>query len=934
MTLAAGTRLGVYEVIAPLGTGGMGEVYRARDTRLKRDVALKILPASLASDPERLARFQREAEVLASLDHPHIGAIYGLEESNGTTALVLQLVEGDTLADRIVRGQLPLDEALPIARQIAEALEAAHEQGVIHRDLKPANVKITPDGVVKVLDFGLAKLIEPGSGIRPSTIARAVPSKVEGQDSGSEIPLQSQSPTITTPALMTGVGTLLGTAAYMSPEQAKGRPADKRSDVWAFGCVLYEMLTGRRAFEGEDVADTLAAVLRGEPDWNALPARTPTAIGLLLRRCLERDRKRRAGDMAAALLVIGERDLIGPDSGRTIVESRLPLWRRTLPVTLASLVVAAVTSFIWWNLTPPVRPLGVTRFAFALPEGDALTDPQLASIAISPDGTQIAYVANRRLYLRPMAEGAPRPIPGTDHTSEQLGYPMFSPDGESIAFWSGTAGGGVLKRIAVSGGAPVTICQTGRFYGATWGPDGIVFGEPNVGIMRVSSNGGKPELIVSIKDDEVVQRPSLLPGGEAVLFTVVGGAAGGQPNVFNAWADARIVAQSLRSGDRKILVEGGNDARYLPTGHILYALGGVVFAVPVNPQKLEVTGGAVPVLEGVMRTAIATLATGSVQLGVSTTGSLAYLAGQASTFPEARSSLALVERSGTTTLLKLPPGFYERPRVSPDARQVAYSTDDGMSSIVWIYDLSGARAPRQLTFEGKRNRFPVWSPDGQFIAFQSDSEGDAAIFTQRSDGSSRPQRLTKPDSEMEHAPESWSRDGKQLLFTGLKKSDNSLWVLSLEGGNVSSFADVHSPRLISPSFSPDGKWVVYTETTEGSSQSLMQPFPPTGAKYLIGVGSRPQWSADGKEIFLMLTPRSFSVSVTMQPSVSVGNPVALPFNVYGGRGPGFGRDTDVMPDGRRFVTVVPSTTSEPAAPRNEIEVVLNWFEELKRLVPQ
>jgi eukaryotic-like serine/threonine-protein kinase len=815
MPLATGTRIGPYEIHSALGAGGMGEVYRARDTRLKRDVALKILPASFASDPERLARFRREAEVLASLDHPNIGAIYGIEEGEGTTALVLQLVGGDTLADRIARGPLPLEEALLIARQMGEALEAAHDRGVIHRDLKPANVKITPDAAVKVLDFGLAKLIEPGSGSQNAGAGRIGSAEQDPAHEFTRSPdarsarLQpdfTQSPTITTPALMTGVGTLIGTAAYMSPEQAKGRPADKRSDIWAFGCVLFEMLTGKRAFEGDDVADTLAAVLRGEPDWNALPARTPTAIRLLLRRCLERDPKRRVGDLATALFVTGEPELVAqPVSSPGVFDSHRPVWRRALPIALAAVIAAGITSVIWWKAAPQVAP-DITQFALTLPGGDAITDPQLTSIAISPNGRQIVYVANRRLYLRPLAEAVPRPIPGTENLNEQLGNPMFAPDGDAIAFWSGTNTRGTIKRIAATGGAAVTVCETGRFYGATWGPDGIVFGEPNVGVMRVSPNGGQPERIVSIKDDEVVQRPSLLPGGDAVLFTLVGGATGGLPNILNSWADARIAVQSLRSGDRKVLVEGGSDARYLPTGHILYAIGGVAFAVPFDLRRLEVTGAAVPVLEGVMRTAVATVATGSVQLGLSTAGALVYLPGPASTSPEARSNLALVERSGSLSLLKLPPGFYERPRASPDGRQVAYSTDDGTSSNVWVYDLSGERAPRQLTFAGKRNRFPIWSPDGRLIAFQSNSEGDAGIFIQRSDGSSGPQRLTTPEAGMEHTPESWSHDGRQLLFTGLKSGDNSLWVLSLDDRRISSVADFHSPRLISPSFSPDGKW--------------------------------------------------------------------------------------------------------------------------------
>jgi serine/threonine-protein kinase len=446
VALTPGTRIGVFEITGLLGTGGMGEVYRATDTKLGRAVAIKVLPEAFVHDAERLARFEREAQLLASLNHPNIAAIYGFERSNSVHALVLELVEGPTLADRIAQGPILLDEALPIARQIAEALEAAHEQGIVHRDLKPANIKLRHDGVVKVLDFGLAKALEPVSPI--------------GAD-------MTASPTITSPA-MTRIGVILGTAAYMSPEQAKGRAADKRSDVWAFGCVLYEMLTGRRAFEGEDVSDTLAAVLRGEPDWAALPLDVPPLIRALLQRCLQKDRKRRVADVSAVLFAIDEQAALAASATETlsIAAPRRPLWRQAAAVLVAAILTGALVGIAVWNVRPSTPSPTIARFPYTLPEGQQFVDDTrpiqtnyAQLLAISPDGAQMVYVANCRLYLRSLSELEARPVIGTEITQGALGFPVFSPDGGSIAFWSGDGTTGAIKRIAVTGGVAVTICQ-------------------------------------------------------------------------------------------------------------------------------------------------------------------------------------------------------------------------------------------------------------------------------------------------------------------------------------------------------------------------------------------------------------------------------------------------------------------------------------------
>jgi serine/threonine-protein kinase len=707
VALAPGTRLGAYEVVSLLGEGGMGQVYRAKDTRLKRDVALKILPDAFAGDPDRVARFQREAELLATLNHSNIAAIYGLEHADGMRVLVLELVDGPTLADRIAQGPIPIDEALPIAKQLAQALEAAHEQGVIHRDLKPANIKVRPDGAVKVLDFGLAKALETAT---PTTAL-------------------SMSPTLSIQATYAGV--ILGTASYMSPEQARGKPVDRRADVWAFGCVLFEMLTGQQAFAsgGDTVSDAVATVLLKEPDWKALPPETPPHIESLLRRCLQKDVQKRLPHIGVARLEIDEGPVAVPVTVPAAVMSAATArsrWALAIAAATAAFVTAALASVAWWTYRPQAAPGIVTRFSIALPEGQAFTNPGRQLLALSPDGTQIVYSANRRLYLRTLGDLDARSIPGIDGSNAVIN-PVFSPDGRSIVFFSGADQ--TLKRIAVAGGAPVTIASVNTPVGMSWGPEGILLGQPTKGILRVSPNGGTPELVVSVKSDEVAHGPQMLPGGRTVLFTLAKTAFS-----YDRWDHGKIVVQSLTSGERKVLIDGGSDARYLPTGHLVYALGGVVFAVPFDARRLEVTGGPVPVVEGVRRAG--GLATGTAQFSVAANGSLVYVPGPV-TPGQVDRVLALIDRKGVANPLKLPPGGTEHPRVSPDGRQVAFVTDDDKEAIVWTYDLSGTAAMHRVTFNG-RNRFPIWTADGKRVAFQSDREGDRGIFWQPADGNGAP----------------------------------------------------------------------------------------------------------------------------------------------------------------------------------------------------
>ncbi len=768
MAVSAGTRFGLYEIVAPLGAGGMGEVYRARDTRLGRSVAVKVLPDAFLADPERIARFEREAKVLAALNHPHIAVLHGMEAADGRHFLVMELVEGETLAERLQRGRLDVEDALRIALQIADALEAAHEQGIVHRDLKPANVKITPDEKVKVLDFGLAKAMETAPAAGNLTT----------------------SPTLS--MMATQAGLILGTAAYMSPEQAKGFQADQRSDVFAFGSVLYEMLTGRQAFQGDTVSEVLASVLVREPDLAALPANLNPRLVELVKRCLEKNPKRRwqaIGDVRAELETIAAAPRAVPAPAQIVAPAK-PLWRRAIPVVAAAVVTGMICGVGVWTLRPSMPPPIITRFPVILGEEQQFTGTGRTVVAISPDGAQVVYVANARLYLRSMSELDARPIPGTEAIQGGVTNPVFSPDGRSITFFAGAER--ALKRISASGGAAVTICAADNPFGMSWDKDAILVGQGNRGILRVSANGGKPEVIVHVKSDEAAHGPQMLPDGQTMLFTLATG------STSERWDKARIVVQSLKSGERKVLLEGGSDARYLSTGHIVYALGGVLFALPFDLERLAVTGGPVPVVEGVRRASIGGANTGTAQFSVSNTGSLAYVPGPASASSTSLMDLALVDRQGHVEPLKLPPGPFEFPRLSPDGKRIAFGTDDGKEAAVWIYELSGTGAPRRLTFGG-RNRWPVWSADGQRVAFVSDREGDAAIFWQRADGTGAVERLTKPEQGSSHVPLAWSPKGDVLLF-GVNKGTLSLWMLSFPDRKTMAFDSVQSSNPINPSF--------------------------------------------------------------------------------------------------------------------------------------
>jgi eukaryotic-like serine/threonine-protein kinase len=893
VALAPGIRIGPYEITALIGEGGMGKVWRAHHTALNRDDALKVLPDSFASDPDRVARFRREAQVLASLSHPNIAHVYGLELADGVQALIMELVEGPTLADRVAQGPIPVDEALPIAKQIAEALEAAHEQGIIHRDLKPANIKVRPDGTVKVLDFGLAKALEPSSARVDATAP----------------------PTITSPAMMTGVGVLLGTAAYMSPEQARGKAVDKRTDIWAFGCVLYEMLTGTRPFGGEDLAETIGAVIHKEPAWATLPAATPATVRTILQRCLEKDPKQRMRDVGDVRLALSGAFASPTESAAAATQPTTVSRRRIVAAASAALLVGAAGAALW-SLRPPVHTK-IARFPVVLPEDQALVPSRGRNLVdISRDGTNMVYVANQQLYLRRMADMQSRPIQGTDQT---VSNPAMSPDGQWIVFWS--AQDSTLKKIPITGGAAVTLCSAAVDpFGVMWDGDTIVFNAgASRGIFGVSANGGTPELLVKVESNEIVNSPQILPGGKAVLFTV--GASGAGEDKLD------IVAYSRETGQRKILIRGADNGRYSPTGHIIYSVGVNLLAVPFDVQRLQVTGGPVPVVEGVLKP-------GS-NFGLSEEGTLVYVPTSSASTASQR-ALALAGRNGKITPLRIPPGSYEYPSLSRDGTQLAVQTSDDIGTI-WIYNLSGSSSLRRLTFEGI-NLFPIWSPDGRQVAFESRREGMAGIFLQRSDGTGVPERLTTELSAERHRPESWSPDGKTLAFSVAKNaSDSGVSTITVAERKSELFVDLPASNQFHAAFSPDSRWLAYVSDESGKRQVYVQPFPRTGAKYQVSRegADAPVWSPDGKELFYYQidAARLVAVRVDTQPTFSFGDPVPLPVERMI-QGVATARRYDIMPDGQRFLVILPEAPSGNQPRRTQqINVVLNWFEELKARVP-
>jgi Tol biopolymer transport system component len=878
MPLSIGSRLGPYEVVSALGAGGMGEVYRARDSKLGRDVAVKVLPDVFARDAARMARFGREAKLLASLNHTNIASIYGLEDANNTRALVMELAEGPTLAERIAQDPIPIEDALQIAKQMAEALEYAHEKGIIHRDLKPANVKVAPDDTVKVLDFGLAKALE-------------------SEPSAAEL---ANSPTISRMATQAGV--LLGTAAYMSPEQAKGKSVDRRADIWAFGCVLYEMLTGKMAFHGDTVTDTLAAVIKEEPEWSRLPVGTPIRVRVLLQRCLQKDPKQRLRDIGDARISLDE-VLSGAPEGAASVGAAVPTWSRLLPWALGFLAVA-ITGVSVWNLKPsPVVARPLTRTVINLPPGQrlaGLNEPGLEQLvlALSADGNQLAYVATTQggtpqIYLRAMDSMEARPIPGT----EGAAGPFFSPDGR----WLGFFADGKLKKIPLTGGVPQTLADASIPLGASWGSQHTIVFSPWLSVLQqVPDGGGAVQALTRFEKGEYAHAlPEFLPDGKAVLFRLSPSGA--------------IAVQTIGTGEHRTLIQAGSTPRYASSGHLIYAQASNLMAAPFDPQRLEVRGTAVPVVQDVLEG----------QYSISATGSLAYIPGvsQAS-----QSRLVWVNRNGAEQPLAAPPRDYNQPRLSPDGRQVA--VDDDASGQVSLYDIARDTLSR-FTFGENLNQYPVWTPDGKRIAFMSNKGGQFNIYLQMADGSGGLERLTHGDNNV---PFSWSPNGQLLAFVDTSSSTApGIWVLRMSDHKAQSF--LQTPAFEdAPQFSPDGRWLAYTSNESGRREIYVRPYPGPGGKWQISTegGNEPLWNRNGRELFYRAGDKMMAVDINTQPGFAAGKPREL-FEGHYMLNPLGRANYDVSPDGQRFLMLKP-VEQEQAAPTH-INFVLNWTEELKRLVP-
>ena len=885
MATLTGAQLGPYTILAPLGAGGMGEVHRARDTRLDREVAIKVLPEAFARDPERMARFQREAKVLALLNHPNIAGIHGFEEVEGQRFLVMELVEGATLADRLRDGAMPIEDGLTINRQIAEALEAAHERGIIHRDLKPANVKITPDGAVKVLDFGLAKAM------------------AEDDRSQSMI---ANSPTIT--AQHTRPGVILGTAAYMSPEQARGRPVDRRTDIWSFGVVLYECLSGQKPFGGETATDLIAKILEREPDWGALPETTPSNVRMLLQRCMQKDRKQRLRDIGEAWVVL-DGALAGDFSVAGLAPVRsLPTWRRALPWFVCTILVTALVA-LWFSTWPAKQ--AVMRFNLAIPESQALTAAPFPKTDISADGTKIVFEGQHesksQLYLRHIHQLDATPLANTDDAD----CPFFSPDGEWIAF----AQKGKLRKISVLGGPATTICDAANLRGGSWGADGTIVFSPdrNSGIWRVPAAGGEPAKLTDVGTGGGSHRwPQLLPDGKTALFTA--------SSQSSNYTDAKIVALSLETLEQKDVVRGGTFSRYVPSGHIVFARSGTLMAVPFDAGKLEVTGSAIPILESVDWGP----GTGCVQYAFSRTGTLLYLSGSAA----GEEMLPIwIDREGKESPISQHKRVYSEVRFAPDGTQLAASIMDGANTDIWILEIE-RDAFMRLTTDEAFDQFPVWSPDGKWIAFGSDRGKSALnLYRQLADGTRETERLTTSDNRQ--IPWSFSPDGSILAFVeNNPKTQADIMYLRLDGEErkpevflATSFGEG------APALSPDGKWIAYGSNESGEPEIYVLPFLRPGPKVKVSTGDRsflPKWSPDGKEVFYRTENKVMAVSVSVQDETFRAQ---SPHQLFELKGSGYSFPFDVAPDGNRFLFY--RTAGEAKEESQQPVVVVNWFEELK-----
>jgi Tol biopolymer transport system component len=907
MPLTPGTSLGPYRILSALGAGGMGEVYRAQHIRLGREVAIKVLPESMADSPDRRSRFEREARVLGALNHPNIATLHGLEDCGDQTLLEMELVAGETLAERIRSGPLPPVEAISIFKQVAEALEAAHDQGIIHRDLKPANLKITPEGRVKVLDFGLAKALELES--RSAEAAQGA-----------------------TFATRTHDGMIFGTAAYMSPEQVRGKPLDRRTDIWSFGCMLYEALTGGAPFEADTISDTLAAVLKEDPDWRALPA-APLGLQRLVRRCLKKDPRERLHDIGDARLDLEE--ALTESAALTVPLPGRGSWRisrrhAALAGLLAAATIAAIAAA--WGAGRHTRPEAPRRFVVPVPAGYVLERGPEPSFVLSPDGSRVVFVAlqpggGTQLFLRPLNRFEATPIPNTQGASA----PFFSSDGR----WVGFHASGALHRVSTEGGPPLKIADTPAVWSAAWGADDhIVFATAigSNGLRRVSADGGTPEELTLPKAEEGELQhafPQLLPGGERVLFSIL---------TKEGWQPAVLSLKTREWQALRRVTPGHTPAHFAASGHLMYAQanGGLV-AVPFSPARGELTGSAIPLLERI------DMRQGGSPFAISPAGTLAYLPARTE-LP--RRALVMVDREGRATPLPAPRGPYLHPRLSRDGSRLVVGIESETGGDIWIHDIE--RGTRTRLTSGGLNGFPLWGPGGSQITFQATaSPGRFSLFALPAHGgipepllgdppreesgalagamaSLLPGTMPRPGTASPHVPMSWSPDGEFLAFDERKSgAQRDVWVLT-RGGDPAPFVLTAFDEW-SPTFSPDGHWLAYVSNETGRHEVYVQPYPGPGAKWPISTdgGTEPVWSPDGGSLFYRRGEQVVMVPVQTTPEFSAGVARVLfegPFEVLDGA-----RNYDVAPDGQRFVMIRRDASDVP----QRFHVISNWFEELE-----
>jgi serine/threonine-protein kinase len=898
MPLEAGQTLLHYRIVEKIGEGGMGEVWKAVDTTLDREVAIKFLPDAFASDDERLARFEREAKMLATLNHANIAAVYGLHESGGKRFIAMEMVPGEDLSERLARGPLSVEDAIDVARQVADALEAAHEQGVVHRDLKPANIKRTPDGKIKVLDLGLAKALAAETLSGPRSV--------------------SLSPTLTSAG--TVAGTLLGTAAYMSPEQAKGRPVDRRADIWAFGVVLHEMLTGEKLFEAETISETLAAVLRDEVSLGTLPAGIPASLRGLLKRCLERDPRTRLRDIGEARIALSPESMTASGSAVTPTAQPSSGLSRALPWVLVALFVVVAAVSLWRGSSGPAGNRELLTLVAPIAGDLRLPTDQMGIMALSPDGKNLALVlesdSDKMLYVRKLDSVELVQIPDTKGAAT----PFFSPDGEWIAFFADDK----LKKVPVGGGAPVTLCDSdGSNRGADWGTDDFIVFAPHytLPMMRVSGAGGEPTVLTAIdktKGERTHRWPQSVPGEDLVLFTV------GTMDSPESYDDARIQAIRPSTGEQRTVLERASMARYLPSGHLVFGREGFLFAVGFDVEKLEVRGSPVPVVENVM----GMRNSGVVHAGFAQNGLLAYVAGA----PRSRQArLVWRDRDGRSEPLAAPVGGYLNARISPDRTQIVMQIEGPKTFDIWTYHIEQETLTR-LTFEGD-NVDPTWSPDGQRIAFSSvRNNALTSAYVKAADGSGQAEMVYSPEA-LENAgqvtPRGWTPDGRSLILEYTNENAANVAVFSEEDGELKVVLETPATEQ-SATLSPNGRWLAYASDEAGNFQVFVRAYPGPGGKWQVSTegGYAPRWSPDGTELFYRWQRELNVLAVDGDADSFRASGRETLFDDLSGT---VSADIDYDPiDANRFLIV--ELAGDDFAPPG-VTVVVNWLDDLKRRVP-